>query len=352
MGQILGLGVTHSPPLLSASGDTASRLKRMMQDPLLPECYRSPATWPEPMRQQWGNDEGQTHSQQHRDELVECMRWSRKQLDDFNPDLVIVFGDDQYENFREDGVPAFQINCFESFAGEALGARQARPQRLGRGARHSVPLPGQPASRQASRHTAHRGGLQVAYAYEPRHDAMPHAILNTLLFLDWDRRGFDYPIVPFLTNCYGRQLTPLRGRGVNNLADVPQEDDLDPPGPTPWRCFDLGRALARILTPSPWRVALVASASWSHSFLSGGTSYFHPHVEADRLYFDAMVAGDYEFWRKTTLQDIEEHGHQETLNWLLMLGAMAELGGRKPQEARFVESWLTNANKVFAVFRP
>jgi hypothetical protein len=50
MGHILGLGVTHSPPLLSASGDTASRIKRMMQDPLLPECYRSPATWPEPMR--------------------------------------------------------------------------------------------------------------------------------------------------------------------------------------------------------------------------------------------------------------------------------------------------------------
>jgi hypothetical protein len=43
---------------------------------------------------------------------------------------------------------------------------------------------------------------------------------------------------------------------------------------------------------------------------------------------------------------------QETLNWLLMLGAMAELGGRKPQVARWVESWLTNANKVFAVFRP
>lgn len=86
--------------------------------------------------------------------------------------------------------------------------------------------------------------------------------------------------------------------------------------------------------------------------MSSGTSYVHPHVEADRLYFDAMVTGDYEFWRKTTLQDIEEHGHQETLNWLLMLGAMAELGGRKPQEARFLESWLTNANEVFAVFRP
>jgi hypothetical protein len=125
MAQILGLGVTHSPPLLAASGDTASRIKRMMQDPLLPECYRSPATWPEPMRQQWGNDEGQTHARQHRDELVDCMRWARQQLDDFNPDLVIVFGDDQYENFREDGVPAFQINCFESF--EARPWEHARP---------------------------------------------------------------------------------------------------------------------------------------------------------------------------------------------------------------------------------
>jgi len=125
MAQILGLGVTHSPPLLAASGDTASRITRMMNDPLLPECYRSPATWPEPMRRQWGNDEGQTHARQHRAELVECMQWSRQQLDDFNPDLVIIFGDDQYENFREDGVPAFQINCFDAF--EARPWEHARP---------------------------------------------------------------------------------------------------------------------------------------------------------------------------------------------------------------------------------
>jgi hypothetical protein len=115
IGQILGLGLTHSPPLLSATGDTGSRLKHLMHDPLLPEHYRSPATWPEPMREQWGNDEGQTHARHHRAELVEGMRWARRQLDDFNPDLVIVFGDDQYENFREDGVPAFQINCFDAF---------------------------------------------------------------------------------------------------------------------------------------------------------------------------------------------------------------------------------------------
>ena len=172
------------------------------------------------------------------------MRWARQQLDDFNPDLVIVFGDDQYENFREDGVPAFQINCFESF--EAKPWEHARPSPNAWNEASDTVFRYQ-ANRRAAKHLVTRlieEGFEVAYAYEPRHEAMPHAILNTLLFLDWDRRGFDYPIVPFLTNCYGRHLSPLRGRGVNNLAEIPQEEDLDPPGPTPWRCFDLGRALA------------------------------------------------------------------------------------------------------------
>ena len=167
MGQILGLGVTHSPPLLAASGDTASRIKRMMNDPLLPECYRSPATWPEPMRQQWGNDEGQTHARQHRAELVECMQWSRQQLDDFNPDLVIVFGDDQYENFREDGVPAFQVNCFESF--EAKPWEHARP---GPNAWDEAPdtVFHYQANRRAAKHLVTRlieAGFAGAYAYAP-----------------------------------------------------------------------------------------------------------------------------------------------------------------------------------------
>lgn len=353
MAEILGLGMTHSPPLLAQGGDRAARLKTMMNDPLLPEKYRDPTRWPEPMRREWGNDEGHAHVERHRAELVDAMRWSRRQLDAFRPDLVIVFGDDQYENFREDGVPAFQINCFESFAAtpwarKRPGDRNVWGEPIDKEFRYK-------ADKKAAKRIAAKllgAGFEVAYAYEPRHDAMPHAILNTLLFLDWDRSGFDYPVVPFLTNCYGRQLVPLHGFGVNDLAKIPAEDDLDPPGPAAWRCFDLGRALARMLSEAPQRVALIASASWSHSFLTGDTSYFHPDVMTDRRYFAAMVDGDYDLWRNTSLEDIEAHGHQEMLNWIFVLGAMQELGNRKPQEAFFIESWLTNATKAFAVFRP
>jgi hypothetical protein len=42
----------------------------------------------------------------------------------------------------------------------------------------------------------------------------------------------------------------------------------DPNAPPPWRSFDLGRETARILRDSPWRVALVATSSWSRVFLT------------------------------------------------------------------------------------
>jgi hypothetical protein len=112
----------------------------------------------------------------------------------------------------------------------------------------------------------------------------------------------------------------------------------------------MGAAIARAMRDSPWRVALIASSSWSHSFLSSKSSYFHPDVEADKRYFEALQSGDYDTWRETPLVQVEASGHHEMLNWFCLVGAMAELD-RRPQEARFIESWLCNSDKVFAVFR-
>ena len=37
--------------------------------------------------------------------MIEAFRKLRKVIDDFNPDAVLIWGDDQYENFQEDLVP-------------------------------------------------------------------------------------------------------------------------------------------------------------------------------------------------------------------------------------------------------
>src|ERR1051326_8814026 len=50
--EILGLGVTHYPGL-AMQGNLAARVKNFKNDPLLPQRYRDPSTWPAPMREEW-----------------------------------------------------------------------------------------------------------------------------------------------------------------------------------------------------------------------------------------------------------------------------------------------------------
>jgi hypothetical protein len=348
MGEILGLGMTHTPPLMTQSN--ANRVVSMLEDPLLPEQLKDPRAWPAAMQAQWGTDRGQRRVEEERALLIRQMRWARAELEAFAPDVVIMWGDDQYENFKEDGVPAFAIDASDGFDVQPWAGR--------RGAANSWNEPADAAfhfagHRAAGRYLATRlleAGFDVQYAYKARHTVLPHAFLNTLLFLDWERTGLGFPVVPFAINCYGRSLLPLGGGGVNSLASAPDEF-LDPPSPQPWRCFDLGRAVARCMQASPWRVALVASASWSHAFLSRRTHYFTPDVETDKKYLRALQSADWQTWRSLPLAEAEDCGLQELLNWVALAGAMAELG-RAPDEVVFIESWLTNADKTFAVFRP
>ena len=55
---------------------------------------------------------------------------------------------------------------------------------------------------------------------------------------------------------------------------------------------------------------------------------------------------------KTSIEEAEDRGHHEVLNWFCLAGAMHELGHQKPDESVFLESWISNSDKVFAVFRP
>jgi hypothetical protein len=228
------------------------------------------------MQKEWSNDEGQAAAERHKVELIENFRWVRSELNAFNPDLVVVWGDDQYENFREDIVPSFSVLAYEEFAAKPHEHYPLNP--WGEAGDTEFRFKGQQL---AGKYLATRlleQGFDVAYAYKPHHDAMSHAFLYTALYLDWDRQGFEYPILPVAVNCYGRALTKTRGRPINNLANVPQGEDLDPPPPQPWRCFDLGAEVAKAFAASPWRVALIASSSWSHAFLTSKYSYFHPDV--------------------------------------------------------------------------
>jgi len=59
------------------------------------------------------DDEGLAASAGHRATLMDGFERVRSALDEFDPDVVIVFGDDQYENFQEDLIPPFAVLAYE-----------------------------------------------------------------------------------------------------------------------------------------------------------------------------------------------------------------------------------------------
>jgi aromatic ring-opening dioxygenase LigB subunit len=142
----------------------------------------------------------------------------------------------------------------------------------------------------------------------------------------------------------------LRKGGLARFAHINRGEALDPPGPTPQRCYEFGKAVGKTLRQRDERVAIVASSSWSHAFLNDRDWHIRPNTESDRRFYDAMVAGDHSIWLSATGKDIIRDGQHEMLNWFCLLGALSELG-LQLDWSDFVETEVFNSNKAFAVFR-
>jgi hypothetical protein len=346
MAEILGIGATHYPPGLVPEELKPWPLARMLHtDPRIPERMRDPANWPEPMRMEWGEDEGITSHKAHKARIFNAFRTIREEIDAFRPDFILMWGDDQYENFKEDIIPPFCVLAYERLDFKPYERLRGRPNIWGEPADKVFSHPGhQEAGRWIARRLLEEG-VDMAYAYKPLHeDGLGHAFANTLLYLDLDRRGFSTPVVPVTVNCYGSSVIRYQG-GFTEHAKEP-----DPPSPSPRRCFEVGQATARILKDSPWRVVLMASSSWSHAFLTEKNHWIYPDLESDRVMLEHLRTGNYGAWRDTPLAQMEAAGQQEVLNWTCLAGAMAELD-YKAHILDWVETWTFNAPKCMAVFR-
>lgn len=352
MGEILGLGLSHYPPLCGLDRDMAGLLVATLADEGIPIEHRSQDNWPPAMAQEWGDDRGETAARRHRAELVRGFRRVRAELESFSPDLVLIVGDDQYENFREDLIPPYALLAYDDLDCRPWSEAQRsavigdRPNVWGEGEDFVFRVRGAPdRGRWMATHLLERG-FDVAYAYRPlHHPSLSHAFINALLFLDYDRTGFDHPVLCLAVNCYGRAVVSRRGF----MAPVDSEAVPDPPSPSPARMMDLGAALAQCVVDSDLRVALVASSSWSHAFLCDRTWRLRPDTPADRVLHRQMVEGDYAALRSTTVAELERAGQQEVLNWFVLFGAMDHLG-RTPAWSEMVETHIFNSNKVFAAY--
>ena len=353
MAEVLGIGLSHYPPFSGTDEDMAGILRRTLQDPDIPAHEKDPANWPALMRREWGQDEGRSSAAEHRAAMIRGFERTRQALDEFAPDVVVIWGDDQYENFREDIIPPYAVLAYDDIevrpwahAADSSDMK-GKVNVWGESADHSLTVRGAAtAGRYLATQLLERG-VDMPYAYRRlHHPSLPHAFLNAILYLDYHRTGFDYPVLPFPINCYGRRVVSYKGF-MSAFGDV---RELDPPSPRPTRLVDIGATVAEIFAESPYRVALVASSSWSHAFICDKTWRLRPDTPGDRGLYDALTAGNLDTWRSTPLTTIEDAGQQELLNWFPLLGAMQKLGRPTPTWSEFIQTDVFNSNKVFATY--
>jgi hypothetical protein len=348
MAEIIGMGLSHYPGPLVPVEFWPQMLETNVEKGRIPrELFEDRNKWPKEMLAELGSDNGQTAARAHQARLLAAYRELRKRLDAFKPDVVLIWGDDQYENFRKDGIPAFCVYIFDQQASTPLMGGSRGPFRT---ERNSWDLPVETELNITGHREAAAGLVRhllteqfdPAYAFEARSErGLSHAFTNTVLFLDYDRKGFNYPVIPFHINCYGSQI----------MTTAARQKILSPPSPTPQRCFDIGQAVAKYFRDSPWRVALIGSSSWSHASLTEKHQRLYPDLETDRARLKELQSRDYGRWANLSLDQIEKSGQNEFLNWICLAGAMAELD-YDVEIVDYVESYVFNSSKCFAAFTP
>jgi hypothetical protein len=359
MGEVLGVGLSHYPPLLSTPDTYANILRWVLSSPRVPDALKEPACWPAPMQAQHSAE--QQEALAHQERLVANFRELRCAIDSFGPDAVVVFGDDQYENFREDCVPPFCVYLFDEMLSQPFVDNPFVPgdNAWGEPGDKSFRHRG---DRALAKHLATallERDFPIAYAYRNSHyaerhgpNSLTHAFLNAFVYLDWDRRGFDVPIVPIQVNSYGKDIIATRG-GVAHLFPPKPEHalagEVGPPAPSAATCFRLGGLVRAILEGLPGRYVVVGSSSWSHAFLTAKHHWLYPDIDADRLRVEDLAESRHGQWAALANGDIDASGQHEFRNWICLAGAMAD---RPARVLDFVDTYIFNSNKCFALFPP
>jgi hypothetical protein len=184
MAEILGVGMTHYPGMMVQSS-FAGLFRRTLAHAAVPAERKDPSSWPPAMRDEV--ERGQVAEDEHRARHLAAFRELRAAIDRFEPDLVLIWGDDQYENFRETVIPPFCTYIFEELKNRPF-------ERFGEGVRNLwgapagtvLPVKGHP--RAASELVAGLldEGFDMAYAYEPSQPSgLGHAHVNTIVFWTW-----------------------------------------------------------------------------------------------------------------------------------------------------------------------
>ena len=270
MAQLVGcLAMSHAPQLMMPPDDWGRLNNRAGES--LPERPELMNVTLEQKRAQW-------------DECMAAIGRLRGMLADLAADTVVMVGDDQRENFIEDGMPAFAIYMGQEveasvsmrYFGQSFDDNRRCYKVDASLARHVI-------------EDLMDAGFDPAYCTQTRYDGgLGHAFARPFNFLLPDPGP---AVVPVMVNTY------------------------HPPAPSPKRCVQFGQALAAAIDrfPEDRRVAVVAS---------GGLSHTRIVEELDAGFIEALRGNDLAYMAAMSPADLVQ-GTSEIRNWIVVAAAAA-----------------------------
>ena len=227
----------------------------------------------------------------------------KETLKEKKPDALILIGDDQDENFTDQNIPQFALyvgdEVYSTYRDEA-GARKRGPQ------------------------------------YRC-HGELSRKLLDGLVEREFDVASCrSFPNSELLSHAHSQILNLLDPQATIPLVIV-FVNAIHCPGPSPARCYALGRAVREIVESSPGneRFAIYGSGGLSH-FTAGypWEDYQGPLTlgsiseEFDRKALGLMGEGKGAELAQLTSKDLLDNGDIEMRSWIILVGAMAETPAR------------------------
>jgi Uncharacterized conserved protein len=315
---VYGAGISHSPLLILNPSDWELRSQ---DDYINPSLNTSDGRWLS--YQELEAEAGTAHEKQARCEVyVEKHSAAQKALDRIAadlaasaPDVVLIVGDDQRENFGEDNQPALAVFYGDkvTMSAEHFGHEDApvwaRNVAVGYAMDQAHCFPGSPAL-----------GVDVIQGLMERHfdvTAMGNPVEPC-------KRGFGHAFGFVIRRLLGDRSVPILPILLNTY--------YPPNVPSAARCFGLGQALRESIEASKCalRVAVIAS---------GGLSHFIVDEALDREVLRAISEGDSEALVSIPREALNS-GSSEILNWITVAAA---LEGHQPSWSEYYPVYRTPA---------
>lgn len=201
------------------------------------------------------------------------------------PDALVLLGTDHFNTYSLAMVPPWCVGRGEKFDGYA----------------DNMPfysVSGAPEISTALLNGLFEEGFEPAFSDEMKLD---HSFMGPLHFVTPE---MNIPVVPIFQNA------------------------LAAPFPTTGRCYDLGKAIRRVLERMPaGRVAIMGTGGLSHWI--GGPEHGRLNEEFDREFLERFADGDASFLKGLSADEIQArlgNGGQEIRNWVTVRGAAEDFG--------------------------